>query len=87
MTAESDEDKEVEADYRKTYDMVLQQMEALGVTKIETVGTEFDYEFHQALMSMPSEDYEAGVVCQEFQQGYKMGDTLIRAAMVAVAAE
>jgi molecular chaperone GrpE len=83
---ETDEQKTIEAEYRETYQMILETMERLGVTEVETVGVEFDYEIHQAVMQMPSEDHEEGIVCQEFQKGFKMGDTLVRAAMVAVAA-
>ena len=54
--------------------------------QVETLGTEFDYEVHQAVMQQPSDEYDEGIVCQEFQKGFKIGDTLIRAAMVAVAA-
>jgi molecular chaperone GrpE (heat shock protein) len=37
-------------------------------------------------MQRPSEDYEEGIVCEELQKGFKLGDVLVRAAMVAVAA-
>jgi len=54
---------------------------------VETLGKEFDYEFHQAVMTRPSDDYEEGVVCEELAKGYSMEDgELIRAAMVSVAA-
>ena len=54
--------------------------------EVETVGTEFDYEVHQAVMQKPSEEYDEGIVCEELQKGFKIGDTLVRAAMVVVAA-
>ena len=37
-------------------------------------------------ISVPEDEYCAEIVCEEYQKGFKMGDTLIRAAMVAVAA-
>jgi molecular chaperone GrpE len=46
---------------------------------------EFDYEFHQAVMQKPSEEYEEGIVCEELAKGFKLNDQLIRAAMVVVA--
>lgn len=85
VTPETDEDKEVEADYKATYNMILDIFGKLGVEEIETVGAEFDYNLHQAVMQMPSDEYEEGMVCQEFQKGYKIGDELVRTAFVGVA--
>ena len=86
VTAETDSQKEIEAEYKQVYASILETFEKLGVTEVETLGKEFDFQFHQAVMQRPSEDYEEGIVCDEFQKGFVLGDTLIRAAMVAVAA-
>ena len=80
------EEEAIEADYKQAYDEILSTFTKLDIQEIATVGTEFDYEVHQAVMQKPSEDYEEGVVCEELQNGFKLGDTLIRAAMVVVAA-
>jgi len=86
VTAETDAEKEIELEYKSAYDMILSIFEELGVQVVDTVGTEFDYEYHQAVMQRPSEEYEEGIVCEELQKGFKLGDQLIRAAMVSVAA-
>lgn len=86
ITAETDEQKEIEDAYRATYDKILATFESLGVTEVETVGSEFDYEVHQAVMQRPSDDYEEGIVCEELAKGFVLDDKLIRAAMVSVAA-
>jgi molecular chaperone GrpE len=87
VNAETDEQKAVEATYKETYDMILAKFEELGVHAVDTVGKEFDYEFHSAVMMRPDEDYEEGIVCEELAKGFAMEDgTLIRAAMVVVAA-
>lgn len=87
VTPESDEEKEVEAAYKETYDSIVKKFADIGVQPVETVGIEFDYEFHQAVMMRPDEDHEEGIVCEELAKGYKMEDGfLIRAAMVVVAA-
>ena len=83
---ETDAEMAIEAEYKELYDSIVATFENLGVEQVKTVGTEFDYEVHQAVMQRPSDEYEEGMVCDEFQKGFKMGDTLIRAAMVAVAA-
>ena len=85
VPAETDAAKEVEGAYKSIYAEIEEIFNALGVEEVETLGTEFDYELHEAIMQSPSADYEEGIVCQEFQKGYKLGDKLIRPAMVAVA--
>lgn len=85
IIAETEEEKAIESEYKEAYQGILNQFEKLGVTEVETVGKEFDYELHQAVMQMPGTDYEEGYVCQEFQKGFIIGEALIRPAMVAVA--
>jgi len=83
----TDAELAVEASYKDVYGRVLKTFVDLGIEEVKTVGLEFDYEFHQAVMTQPVEDYEEGVVCEELAKGYLMEDgTLIRAAMVVVAA-
>ena len=86
VTVTTPTEKEIEAEYQNVYNMVLATFKKLGVEEVESVGKEFDYEVHQAVMQKPSDDHEEGIVCEEFRKGFKIGDTLIRASMVAVAA-
>ena len=86
IEAVTNEEVEIVDAYKKTYDMILDAFTELNVTKVETLGMEFDYECHQAILQMPSDEYEEGIVCQEFAMGWKCGETLIRPAMGAVAA-
>lgn len=85
IVAETEEDQVIQAEYKQAYQDILDQFKKMGVTEVETVGQEFDYELHQAVMQMPGTEYEEGYVCQEFQKGFIMGESLIRPAMVAVA--
>ncbi len=57
----------------------------IGVTEIESLGVPFDPKIHNAISQQENTEYEAGVVCAVYQKGYKLGDKLIRPAMVAVA--
>ena len=66
------------------YRQLVKQLEDLGVTPIEAVGQEFDPSFHNAVMQVESEEYESGVVAQEFLKGYMYHDTVIRHSMVGV---
>jgi len=86
VKATTEEEKVCEEEYREAYQMVMDVIKGLGVEEVQTVGTEFDYELHQAVMQKPGTEYEEGTVCEEFQKGFKIGDSLIRPAMVAVAA-
>jgi len=86
VTPETDYEVDIEADYKQAYNDILNVFEKLGIEEVPTVGTPFDYEYHQAVMQRPSEEYEEGTVCEEYAKGFKIGDRLIRAAMVAVAA-
>lgn len=69
-------------------DMVFRQMmEALkaeGAVPIEAVGQPFDPHYHQAVMQEASDQYESGIVSEEFQKGYMLKDKVIRPAMVKV---
>jgi molecular chaperone GrpE len=85
VKAETEEELAIEAEYKATYDQILGIFKELGVETVDTVGKEFDYAYHQAVMQKPSE-FEEGIVCEEFAKGFVIGETLIRAAMVAVAA-
>jgi len=86
LEAETDEDKEIEAAYKDANKMVMDIFSELGVKPVETVGAEFDYECHSAVMMRPHEDFEEGIVCDELAKGFVMeSGRLIRPAMVSVA--
>ena len=57
---------------------------SIGVTPIETVGQEFNPDFHNAVMQVESEEYESGIIAQEFMKGYMYKDTVVRHSMVGV---
>mmetsp|Transcript_13205 Transcript_13205/g.32229 ORF Transcript_13205/g.32229 Transcript_13205/m.32229 type:complete len:248 (+) Transcript_13205:238-981(+) len=68
------DEEAIEAEYKQAYQQILDTFAKLGVREVETVGTEFDYELHQAVMQIPDPNYEEGIVCQEFQKGFVMGE-------------
>lgn len=61
-------------------------LEDLNVQRIEAVGQPFDPNFHEALALMEADGVESGVVIEELQIGYCIGDRVIRPALVNVAA-
>lgn len=74
-------------DYIKGVQGVVRQfektLEQLGVERIKTVGEPFDPRFHEAISMEEGEGTEE-VVSEELQAGYKLGDEVIRHAMVRV---
>ncbi|PYS97793.1 MAG: nucleotide exchange factor GrpE, partial [Acidobacteria bacterium] len=60
-------------------------VEGLGVEVIPTVGHLFDPHIHEAVSTEETSDVEPDTVVQEMQRGYRLGDKLLRPAMVKVA--
>lgn len=58
---------------------------AFGVEPIAALGERFDPRVHEALIQLPNTDAEKGVVVQELQRGYRLGEHVIRPSKVAVA--
>ena len=71
----------MEAVYRK----LLGSLEKHGVKPFTSVGQEFDPLFHEAIGSVASGERPPGVVAEELQRGYRLGDELLRPARVKVA--
>jgi molecular chaperone GrpE len=55
-----------------------------GVKKLEPEGEKFDPNFHQAMFEIPDESMPAGTVTQVVQSGWKIGDRVLRPALVGV---
>lgn len=76
-------------DYIKGIEMIVKQFEGLtfvlGITEVAKVGDSFDPNCHEAVMHTEDENYGENVITQVLQKGYKLGDTVIRPAMVQVA--
>ncbi|HIS97966.1 MAG TPA: nucleotide exchange factor GrpE [Candidatus Scatomorpha pullistercoris] len=75
--------------YRKGVEMIMTQLRdilsRMGVTEIEALGQKFDPALHNAVMHEEDETKGEGEIVQELQKGFKMGDKVIRFAMVKVA--
>ncbi len=66
------------------YKQLTGELDKMGVKPIEALGTEFDPEFHNAVMQVESEEYGPGIVAKELQKGYTYHDVVIRHSMVMV---
>ena len=60
-------------------------IEGLGVTEIDAVGQSFDPNVHNAVMHVEDENFSENTVAEVFQAGFRLGDKVIRFAMVKVA--
>lgn len=83
--AESDEFRH----FLSGVDLIWKQLngvlEALGVKPIPAVGEPFDPHVHEAVVTEATDEYEPDTVIQEIVAGYRLGDKLIRPALVKVA--
>ena len=68
-----------------TVQEITKIMEKHGVNVVNPEGEKFDYNHHQAMFEVPTDDAEPGTVVAVAQQGYVLHDRLIRPAMVGVA--
>ena len=69
----------------KVYRQLLSSFEGMGVKAIESVGQEFNPDYHNAVMHVEDEEAGENTVVEEFQKGYTYKDTVIRHSMVKVA--
>ena len=81
---ESDQNDAFVQGMQQVYKQLMTELEAIGVTPIEAVGKEFNPDFHNAVMQVESEEYESGIIAQEFMKGYMYKDTVVRHSMVGV---
>lgn len=76
-------------DYIKGIEMIVKQFEGivntLELAELAKAGDSFDPNFHEAVMHIEDDELGENVIAEVLQQGYKIGDTVIRAAMVKVA--
>ena len=75
--------------YKQGVELVLKQfmdvLNSLGVKEIEGVGSTFNTEYHEAVSLVQDENLGEKEIKEVFRKGYKIGDKVIRHAMVVVA--
>ena len=68
-----------------TLDGLMASLEKIGVEQYGEAGDSFDPNFHNAVMHIEDESLGENVITDVFQKGYKIGDRVIRPAMVKTA--
>lgn len=75
--------------YRKGVEMTMQQLKKvlgdLGLEEIPALGEAFDANLHSAVMHVEDPELGENIIKEVYQAGFKMGDNVIRYAMVVVA--
>jgi len=75
--------------YKKGVEMTMSGlmtiMESLGVKAFGEVGETFDPVYHNAVMHKDDENFGESIICEVFQTGFKVGEKVVRHAMVVVA--
>ena len=78
-----------DAAYKKGVELTMTELlkilNGLGVEVFGEVGDTFDPNLHNAVMHLDSEEHDENVITQVFQKGFKLGDKIIRFAMVQAA--
>ena len=78
-----------DAAYKKGVEMTMNELvkifTSLGVEIFGNVGDAFDPNLHNAVMHIDSEELGENVIAQVFQKGFKIGEKVVRFAMVQVA--
>ncbi len=86
---DADAGPEAFARYRDGIDLIRRQLlEVLrrsGVEPFDAVGRDFDPEWHEAVTTEPADGHRDGEVTAELRRGYRIGQRLLRPAMVKVA--
>ena len=84
-SSESDEFRHFLSGVDLIYKQLNGVLEALGVKPVPAVGEPFDPHIHEAVVTEATDDYEPDTVMQELVTGFRLGDKLIRPALVKVA--
>ena len=78
-----------DAAYKKGVEMTMNQLVSiltgLGVEVFGQIGETFDPNIHNAVMHTEEEGVEENTITQVFQKGFKLGEKIVRFAMVQVA--
>ncbi|MFZ2538647.1 MAG: nucleotide exchange factor GrpE [Oscillospiraceae bacterium] len=76
-------------EFKKGMEMIFTQLSEtitnLGVQEIESLNQTFNPDVHNAINQIEDENFGENTICQVFQKGYKIGERVLRHAMVVVA--
>jgi molecular chaperone GrpE len=83
---ESDDEHHLTSGIRLVQQQMVNALHRAGIEAYSPLGEKFDPHLHDAVASQPVEGVESGTVIEVYQAGYRLGDDVLRAAKVVVAA-
>ncbi|KAM7252926.1 hypothetical protein ACFE04_025544 [Oxalis oulophora] len=83
---ETEKEQKVDTSYQGIFKQLEDILRSLKVTAVATVGKPFDPNLHDAIAQEESNEFEEGVIVEEFRSGFLLGERLLRPAMVKVSA-
>ncbi|KAK9830762.1 hypothetical protein WJX74_005989 [Apatococcus lobatus] len=84
IKAETEQEQKIDAAYQGLYKQMVDIFRGMGMEACSGKGSIFDPNFHDAIMREQNDDVPDGTILQEFRRGFKIGDRLLRPAMVQV---
>lgn len=81
---ETEGEEKISKAYQGLYKQMVETFKSLGVEAVPGVGQPFDPNFHDAIAREENDDLPDGTVLKEFRRGFRLGNALLRPAMVQV---
>jgi molecular chaperone GrpE len=86
LKAASEDDSQLIEGIKLVHTDLLSALQRVGVEPFSPEGEPFDPQFHEAVAQQPIDGVESGFVAEVFQQGFRLGESVLRPARVLVAA-
>lgn len=83
---QTDAETTIHKGYQGVYKQLVDCLKRVGVAPMRAQGAEFDPNLHEAVMRQPTAEFPEGIVMEELQRGYLLGERVLRHALVKVAA-
>lgn len=86
LKPQTEQETTMHKSYQSVYKQLVDCLKRIGVSPMRAEGKEFDPMLHEAVMRQPTDEYAEGIVIEELQRGYMLGERVLRHALVKVAA-
>ena len=83
--ADIEDCEKVKESFNLVHKQLTDALSKVGLKVIQCMGEEFDPNFHEAVMQTPTSEHPEHTIIAELQKGYKLGDRVLRPALVNVA--
>ena len=83
--ADIEDCEKVKESFNLVHKQLTDALAKVGLEVIQCTGEEFDPNFHEAVMQTPTSEHPEHTIIAELQKGYKLGDRVLRPALVNVA--